>query len=184
MAGVGVVILAEDAVDCGIVIVRGSEICGNEESVLRADRINNGAKDVRRPKIVDRAEEKNDAFRAGWVEGFEKAREFGTVREFANERSGLKATQPCGRGLFGGENHLKAHISGSINNRAARVANQLEAARVFSAVNAGEADNVNNVAATGFERTAEGSVVKAGDGGIDLCGRNGAMQIDPAESLA
>ena len=97
------------------------------------------------------------------------------MREFANERSGLKAAESGARGLFRGENHLKAHISGSINNRAARVENQLEATRVFGAVTAGEADNVNDVAAAGFESATEGSVVKAGDGGIDLCGRNGAM---------
>ena len=85
--------------------------------------------------------------------------------------------------MLRGEHHFEADVDGSINDGAARRADELEAAGVFGAITAGEADDMNYVAAAKFGSTAEGRVVKIADRGIDVRRRNGMVQIDPAQGL-
>ena len=161
MTSVGIIVLAEDAIERGVVIVGRGKVRADEKGILGADWINYRAKNVGRPKIVDRAEEKNDAFGAGGIERLEEPRKFRAVREFAKERGGLEAVEGGGGSLFSGEDHFEADVGGSVNDGAAGLADQLQTASVLSAVTARQADNMNNIATTNFRCAAKGRIVQS-----------------------
>lgn len=156
VAGCCVVVLGEDFFQGGIVIFGRGEIRADEQPVLGADGVSEGTKDLRRPEIVNRAEEKDDPFCPGGVEVFQERGENGTGADFTNERSALQTAQCFGGGLLRAEDHFKTDIGRGIDHGAAGFANHLEAASVFGAVATSDADDMDNVAAAKFGSTTKG----------------------------
>lgn len=150
MASGWIVVLGEDALERGTIVVRGSEVCADDQVVLGSNGINDGAKYFRGPAIVNGAEEQDDTLGAGRIEVLEESRKDRAVADFAKERGALQSTKGGGGGMFSGEHHFKADVCRSVNDGAAGLANQLEAAGVLGAVAAGDADHVNDIAAAKF----------------------------------